>query len=126
MSRSQKREDDAITALLEAPSVARAAVQAGITRRQLDRWLDNPDFQRRLRRARDRVFGAALCRLCALASEAVEVLARGLEDNPSVNRIQLWSAKAILEHAGLARADELSELQARLEQVLARLDVERI
>ncbi|MBP8304982.1 MAG: hypothetical protein KBE04_12740 [Phycisphaerae bacterium] len=102
--------------------MAKATATAGVSRRQMDRWLDDDDFQRRLRRARDRVFGHALCRLCNLASKAVEVLALGLEGDPSVDRMRLWSAKAVLENAQLARADELAELQNRLEAVLARME----
>jgi len=60
--------------------------------------------------------------LCNLASKAVEVLALGLEGDPSVDRMRLWSAKAVLENAQLARADELAELQNRLEAVLARME----
>lgn len=118
MSQTKKRQSEAIKALLEADSISAAAEQAGVCRRTLYRWLDDPGFQAALREARKRPYVVAMSRLCQLANKAVTVLSRALDGEP-VTKNAFLAARAVLEFAGTVRADDLEARLAQIEERIA-------
>ena len=99
--RTRKREQ-AIAALLSAPSLGEAARLAGIGEATLRRWLREPDFATAYRAARRQALEPVVGRHLAAAAESVQVRA----------------AQILLEQA--FRAVELMDLAERVEALEAR------
>lgn len=123
MAKLKNRWDKAIECLLECETVTQASKKSNVPRRTLENWLRCDEFQSRYRAARNQVFNRAIDRLCALANKAVTVLGEAL-DGQNITRIQLWSAKAIIENskATNAKLDE-PEIYGVL-KVAAKMDSE--
>jgi len=112
------RQKKGIEALLEAPTVTKASQTSGISRRQLYRWLDLPQFRAELNRRQGEAVGAVTRRLTFLASEAVEALI-DVNRHPSQKGAtnKRLSSVSILEHALKYRdANEIDERLTALER----------
>jgi len=116
---SQKQET-AIAALLSAPSIKAAAIEAGIGEATLWRWLQLPDFQAAYRLARRQIVERAVSELQATCGESVETLKRNLHcEKPAV---EIRAAHIILEQA--VKGIELMDLQERVERLEAMLETQ--
>jgi hypothetical protein len=105
-----RKQEQAIAALLEKPTLTEAAAAAGCAVRTLKNWLACPTFQTQYAAARRQVLEQAVVRLVGAANEAVDTLAANLgADRPGD---QIRAAALILEHAG--RGVELLDLESRL------------
>lgn len=118
MSHFSKKEQ-AVQALLTAPSVTRAAETIGISRRTLSRWLEDDSFVRELERERKAVFEHSLRRLSGLMSTALDEIERILTDGTAKDRDKLRAASLVLSHA---QASELGDLLHQLETQLAEME----
>jgi len=115
-----RKQETAIAALLSAPSIKAAAIEAGIGEATLWRWLQLPDFQTAYRAARRSVIERAVSELQAAAGEAVETLKRNLHcENPAV---EIRAAQIILEQG--IKGVELMDLQERVERLEAMLETQ--
>jgi hypothetical protein len=112
------RQLKAIDALLRGKGLARAAVEAGVSRMTLHRWRADPDFRAAYAEGVRRVFGEGIDRLQAAAARAVRALERGLRSDKGGDRIR--SADRLLAH-GL-RAAELRDLAERVEALEKALE----
>jgi len=117
MSQISKKQDVLIESLLTEPTVSAAAEAARVNRRTAARWLQEPDFRRRLREAKTEALDRALSRICYSANEAVDILLKGIRGQV-VTRMQYWSAKTTLEIAALARDRDFEERVFRLEELV--------
>ena len=98
MSLSGKKEK-AVLALMQEPTVAKAAAQTGISRATLFRWLKEAKFNARLREARVQASNMALLNLSELPGRAAQVL-REIMDEPKVNpRARVAAARTALQMA---------------------------
>ncbi len=113
--RTRKREQ-AIAALLTAPSLGEAARLAGIGEATLRRWLREPDFATAYRAARRQALEPVVGRLQQAATAAVETLERNLA--APAESVQVRAAQILLEQA--FRAVELMDLAERVEALEAR------
>ena len=105
-----RRQEQALAALLVAPTIRAAADQAGLGEATLRRWLRDPDFAAAYREARYRVVEAAHVSLVSAVEEAVCGLRRNLTcGTPSV---EVRAAVAVLDQAN--RAHELLDLAGRV------------
>src|SRR5437867_3562302 len=75
-SKQARKREAAIAALLVEPTIAKAAVVAGIGEKTLRRWLAEPDFHAAYRVAREQVVTTAVGRLQGLLAKAAETLDR--------------------------------------------------
>src|SRR5947208_3667217 len=91
---SRKREQ-AIAALLAAPTVKKAAARAGVSERTLQLWLADPDFREAFRAARRRVLEGAVANLQHASRAAVATLRRNLRCGAAA--VEVRAAVAILE-----------------------------
>lgn len=111
-----RQQELAISGLLECPTIAEAAVFAGIGESTVYRWLrSDADFQQAYREARREVVRHATTRLqraCAAAVSTLEEVLSG-DNNPAPARVA--AARAILDLA--YRAVELEDLEERLERL---------
>lgn len=96
MSRAAQKET-AILALLQQPTIDRAAAQAGISRATLFRWLKDPDFQERLTEARRQATQMALLHLSDLSERATQVLREVMEAPNASPTARVAAARASLE-----------------------------
>ena len=103
-----RKQDQAIAALLGAPTVAAAAVQAGVGERTLRRWLKEPGFLAAYRNARRELVEGAVGRVQAAAGQAVDMLLAVAKDGAR-DGDRVRAAVALLDHGfrGLESADVL-------------------
>ena len=112
----------AITALLQQPTVAEAAQAAGCGERTLYRWLQERTFQRAYREARRQAVNQALTQLQRLAGEAVLTLSQILRDPDSSSNSKVSAAKLIFDYGV---KDNLEERLQELEERLQELDLKK-
>lgn len=110
-----QKQEQAIAALLSAPSVSAAAKLVGISEATLFRWLQVPAFADEYRAAKREVVNQATGKLSAASSEAVETLRDVMNavDSPASSRVT--AARAILDYS--YKAIELEDLAARITSV---------
>ena len=109
------KQDKAITALLSAPTVEKAAEVAGVGRSTIHHWLNREDFRAELTRRRNEIADAALDAFKCYVFAAVEALAKLLEssDNEKVRRL---AAKDVLDYVlKIRHAQEVEERLRKLE-----------
>ncbi len=100
-----------ILALLTAPSISAAALQAGVAERTLYRWLQDDSFLDAYRAARRQAVSQAMAKLQRYSADAVETLYQIMKTS-SYDSAKIHAAKTILEYAH--KAIELEDLEARL------------
>ncbi len=107
------KQDKAIAALLSSATIQNAAKEAGISERQIHRWLaDDQEFDAAYRRARWRATQQAIARLQQVSSAAVTVLISIAADKHMPPSSRVAAASKLLDLA--LRAVEVEELEARL------------
>ena len=84
MSELTPKQNRAILALLECPTIEAAATQAGVNVRTLNRWMDETTFITALKGAEGRAVDLAARRLVGLSTKALDALESVL-DNPGQN-----------------------------------------
>jgi hypothetical protein len=107
------KQEKAIVALLDKPTIREAALSLNIGEATLWRWLQEPEFQRAYRAARRQVVEHSISELQAATSDAVAALKRNLTcGNQSV---EVRAAQIILEQS--VKAVELVDLAERVEEL---------
>lgn len=107
------KQEKAIAALLDRPTIREAAQSVNISEATLWRWLQERKFQRAYRMARRRVVEHSISELQAATSEAVATLKRNLKcGNQSV---EVRAAQIILDQS--VKAVELVDLAERVEEL---------
>ena len=107
---SQQR---AILALLQEPSIAKAARTAGVGNRTLHNWLDDPKFVAAFRRAKRHVFEQAIGLTHRYTALAVNTLAKVMVDPSAPYAPRVTAASAILRFS--RDTIELEDIQERVE-----------
>jgi DNA-binding MurR/RpiR family transcriptional regulator len=107
-----RKEEQAIAALLSAPTLAEAAHTAGVSEPTLWRWLQREEFQTAYRQARQVVVQQAIARLQHVAGTAVETLYSVMQDADKPASARVSAARAVLDLA--LKATELEDLAARV------------
>jgi molybdenum-dependent DNA-binding transcriptional regulator ModE len=109
------RIDRAIQALLEHSSIEKAAASLGLSYVTLWRWMQEKDFQTRLRAARRQAYSQSVARLQQASSAAVTTLLRVMTDQSAPAGSRVRAADCVLDHA--ARAIELEDIEQRLDDL---------
>lgn len=107
-----RKQEQALAALLECPTITSAAEQVGVSERTLRRWLDEPDFLREFRTLRRQIVEGVVTRLQQSAGQAVDTLVRNL--TCGIHPVEVRAATEILQQAvqGVTVADVLDRLDA--------------
>jgi len=111
---SRKREQ-AISALLTAPTVGDAAEVVGIGPSTLHRWLQESDFQTAYLMARREIVRHTTSVLQQASARAVYTLIDVMEDEQSPPSSRVAAARAVLDLA--YRGREMEDLLARLDRL---------
>lgn len=111
------REARFVAALLGGSTMAEAAAEVGIGKRQANRWMaERANVRDAYNRARNVGLKIAAERLASVADEAITVLQVLLQDDKPTVRMR--AADALLRHAG-SFGDRISaaEIEERLERI---------
>ena len=107
------RQQQAILALLNQPTIKAAAKSCGVGERTLYRWLRDPDFARAFRAARRDSFAHAVSLAQRYASLAVHTLAKLMSDPACGHSAKVAAATGILKFG--RESIELDEMVGRIE-----------
>ena len=106
-------QEKAILALLQEPTIAKAAKAAQVGHRTLIRWLTQDDFGRAYRKARREAFGHAIALTQHYAPLAVNTLATLMADKSTPAHARVSAASTLLKFG--REGIELDDLAARVE-----------
>ena len=114
---TNRRNDQLVLALLQHPSIEKAASAAGVSESTLRRRMQDPEFQELYREARRESYSQAVARLQHATGAAVSTLLRVMTDQtcPAASRVR--AAWYVLDQAG--RFMETEEIEVRLAQLEA-------
>lgn len=107
------KQEKAIAALLDKPTMKEAAQSVNVSEATLWRWLQEPEFQRAYRAARRQIVEHSISELQAATSEAVATLKRNL--NCGNQSVEVRAAQIILDQS--VNAVELVDLAERVEEL---------
>jgi hypothetical protein len=116
-----KKQEQALAALLEQPTIARAADKVGVSERTLRNWLKTSEFQAAWRAARKQTVEMALALIQRVTGLAVEALVRNLSSGKASSEVA--SALGILDRA--VQAVELIDLAERVEELERRAQAQK-
>ncbi|MBX3316464.1 MAG: hypothetical protein KF902_06315 [Phycisphaeraceae bacterium] len=108
-------QEKAILALLDEPTVAHAAKAAGVGRRTMYRWMDDPNFSKAFRKARRESFSQAMAASQKFAPVAVQVLAKIMADTSAPMSSRVSAATALLKFS--RESIELDDLATRVDDL---------
>lgn len=115
----RSRQEIALIALLENPTVATAAEASGISRPTIFRYLQDPDFRRSYQAAKKALLDAALGDLQKASSEAVSTLRGVMLAKETSAGVKVSAAKAILAFS--IQVGQVEDVLRRLEALEDRL-----
>jgi hypothetical protein len=114
-SNLNRKQENAILALLSHRSIEDAAKTAGVGTRTLMRWLKDPAFEKACLAARRAAFRQSMARLQQMSGAAVSTLGKVLVDQSSPPSTRVRAAECILNQG--AKAIELEDVLARVEDL---------
>jgi hypothetical protein len=106
-------QDRAVEAILQQPTLARAAAAVGINERTLRRWLTEPLFRDAVQAARRAAFGQAMGLVQWYASVAVAALVKVVNDPAAPANCRVTAAAVLLKVG--REGIELDDLARRVE-----------
>lgn len=117
--RLPKKQQAAIPALLQEPTIRASAARAGVKEITLYRWLKQSQFQAAYREARYIIMDEAFTLLQKSCTEAAKTVISIMQDTDANPFVRLQAANAVLDMAVKSRAvDELEARIAALEETL--------
>jgi len=96
----EARVERAVMALLEHSRVEKAAASIGLSDVTLCRWMQEKDFQTRLRATRRQPYSQSVARLQQAFSAAVTTLLRVMTDQSAPAGSRVRAADCVLNHGG--------------------------
>ena len=114
-SKFDRKQEEAIAALLTQRNIEEAARVTGIGSTTLVRWLQMPEFQAAYRDARRAAFSQSIARLQQASSAAVSVLVKIMVDPDAPTSSRVRAADVVLERA--SKAIELEDLDQRIAEL---------
>ncbi len=108
-----RKQEAAIAALLEAPTIASAAKAAGVSEPTLGRWLQKPGFQEYYRQAKRKVVEQAITSIQKATEAAIGVLKEIMNDRSALASSRVTAARVILETA--IKTVEIEDIMTKLE-----------
>jgi hypothetical protein len=110
-----RKKEQAIVALIVAPTLIDAAKNCDVSESTLRRWMQEPTFVESYRRAREQLLDAAINKLCHSTYEAAAVLLEVSKNKRATSSSRVSAARAILEIA--MKAQEFQELESRIAEL---------
>ena len=107
--------EQAVLALLQQPTLEKAAAAVGVSQVTLWRWVQTEQFQQAYRKARREAFSQSIARLQHAASAATTTLLKIMVDKQAPPASRVRAASQVLDSA--LRGMEIEELEARLSRL---------
>jgi hypothetical protein len=114
-SKKSRQREQLILALLQQPSLEKAAASIGISAVTAWRMRKTEEFQREYRQARKDAFAESVARLQHASGAAVSTLLKVMVDQEAPAASRTRAADSVLRHA--ANAAEWEDLEARLRRL---------
>jgi hypothetical protein len=114
-SKKLQQREQLILALLQQPSLEKAAAALGISTVTAWRIRQTPEFQQEYRQARRAAFSESIARLQHASGAAVSTLLKVMVDQEAPATSRTRAADSVLRHA--ANATELEELESRIQSL---------
>ena len=114
-----RKQEQAIAALLECQTIKQAAAHVGIGESTLRNWMHVPEFEQAYRRARRDCVDRALARLEKGFEFAIAVLQKVAGDGSAANYARVAAARGLIDSS--FRAIELHDVGERLRRIEERL-----
>src|SRR5437867_6551055 len=114
-SKAVRQREQLILALLQQPSLERAAASIGISTVTAWRISKTLEFKEEYRNARWEAFSQSLARLQQASGAAVSALLKVMVDKTTPAASRVRAADRVLDHA--ARGIEMEDLEARLTEL---------
>src|SRR5258708_5952953 len=108
----ERKQEEAIAALLTSRNVEEAAQAVGVATTTLLRWQKVPEFQAAYREARRTAYQQSLARLQQASGAAVSTLLKVMIDPSTPPSVRIRAADSVLEHS--AKSIELEDIEARV------------
>ncbi len=115
ISKKIRQREQLILALLQQPSMEKAAASIGISPVTAWRISKTAEFQAEYRKARGEAYSQTVARLQQASGAAVSTLLKGMVDKTTLPASRVRAADCVLDHA--AKAMELEDIEARLAQL---------
>jgi len=119
-TKRKRMKEQAISALLEQPTIKEASDAVGIGETTLHRWLNNEHFQQEYRDARRQIVQQAITRIQQATGEAVQTLRDIMLDDDAHEGTRVRSANIILDKA--IEGVEIEQLEERINDLEAVLE----
>lgn len=114
-------QERAIAALINQPTILKAAQSIGVGERTLHRWMRQPEFVREYRRTRRETFAQAIGVAQRFAPLAVATLGQIMSDPKAGNAARVSAASMILKFSRESlELDDLAERIEALEETTAQ------
>lgn len=110
----------ALEALLDGANIQDAATAAGVNRKTIGRWLNDPAFWKLYQFNSRRVLELAARRLTGKLDMAVGLVASVMEDEDAPAGVRLRAAQQVID--GSLKLLEVADIQERLTALEARLE----
>jgi len=107
------KQDQAIIALLNEPTISKAAGALGVSERTIHRWLEDETFHQAFRKARREAFAQAIAVTQRYAPMAVHALAKVMTDGSVQASARVSAATALLRFS--RESIELDDIAGRIE-----------
>jgi len=117
------KQDDAIAALLQAPSMQEAASIVGVNINTLYKWMAEPAFAVAYQAARKAVVDAAIAKMQRLCSKAVQRLEEILDDTDVAPSVHVNACRLVFDVT--LKSIELQEVTERLERIESHLSLSK-
>jgi hypothetical protein len=112
-------QEQAIIALLNEPTVRKAAAAVGLNEKTIHRWLEEPAFSTAYRKARRQAFNQAISICHRFTPVALQTLAKILVNEKASDSSRVSAANAILKYG--RDSIELDDLAERIGTLEAQL-----
>ena len=110
-----RRQEQLIVALLEHPTLEKAAAAVGVSDVTLWRSLRKPEFAEAYRKARREAFSQSVARLQHASNAAVGTLLRVMTDREAPAASRVRAADVVLQTA--LRGMEMEDIEARVSEL---------
>ena len=108
-----RRQIEALPYLVSSPTLSEAARRANVTRRTLQRWLNNYEFRQEFERLRRAANEIARAEISGLSLKAALVVGEALDDPNSSIRLRAALATLSLSQ----KSNEIEELQQQIDRI---------
>jgi hypothetical protein len=111
----ERKQEEAIAALLTQRNIDEAVKAAGIATNTLLKWMKDPGFDAAYRDARRLAFRQSVSRLQQASSAAVTTLLKIMVDPTAPHSTRVRAADSVLDHS--AKAIEIEDVEARVAEL---------